>query len=77
MSKDQLKEIIANHRNTQTHLWTAMLVTMSGSLTLLQFLNTNLNKVLVGIGFLLFFSLLNFYLNLNELIINLIKKLED
>lgn len=77
MPKVRLKEQIANYRNTQTHLWTAMMVTISGSFALLQFFNTTLNKILSILGFIIFFLLLNFYLNLNELVIKLTKKLED
>lgn len=77
MAKERIKEIIAHHRNTQTHLWTAMLVTLSGNLTLLQFLNSILNKFLFGVGVLMSIFLFYVYLNKNEAIINLIKKLED
>ena len=77
MPKVLLKEQIANYRNTQSHLWTAMMVTISGSFALLQFFNTTLNKILSILGFIIFFLLLNFYLNLNELVIKLTKKLED
>ncbi|HBG48688.1 MAG TPA: hypothetical protein DDW90_04150 [Cyanobacteria bacterium UBA9971] len=77
MPKVRLKEQIANYRNTQTHLWTAMMVTISGSLALLQFFNTTLNKILSTSGFILFFVLFNFYLNLDEIVKNLTEKLED
>lgn len=77
MEKERLKEKLANYRNVQTHLWTAMLVTISGSLALLQSFNNLLNKFLVVIGIAIFFFLLNGYLNKNEIIEKLIKKLED
>jgi len=77
MSKECVKESIANYRNTQTHLWTAMLVTISGSFALLQFFNATLNKILSISGFIIFFLLFNVYLNLDEIIKNLTNKLED
>ena len=77
MTKEHLKEIIAHHRNTQTHLWTAMLVTISGSLTLLQYSKTISNITLASAGFIFFFLLFNIYLHKNEIILNLIKNLED
>lgn len=77
MSKERLKEKLTNLRNIQTHLWTAMLVTISGSFALLQSFNSLLNKFLVVIGIVFFFFLLNAYLYKNEIIEKLIKKLED
>jgi len=77
MAKERLKENLANLRNVQTHLWTAMLVTISGSFALLQSFDNLLNRFLIVIGIALFFFLLNAYLNKNEIIENTIKKLED
>ncbi|GEM_PF-5557645 len=77
MAKERLKEKIANLRNVQTHLWTAMLVTISGSLTLLQSFDTILNKILCIAGFLLFFFLLDAYLSKNKYLKELIQKVED
>ncbi len=54
-----------------------MLVTISGSLTLLQSFDTILNKILCIAGFLLFFFLLDAYLSKNKYLKELIQKVED
>lgn len=77
MKKDQIKETLSNLRNLQTHTWTAMLVTISGSLTLLQSFDKSLSKILSIVGFLFFLFLLNVYLNRNERITKITQKMED
>ncbi|OGI01250.1 MAG: hypothetical protein A2Y25_01830 [Candidatus Melainabacteria bacterium GWF2_37_15] len=77
LQKEKIKEKLANLRNNQTHTWTAMLVTISGSLTLLQSLEKFMNKILFSIGILLFIILLYIYLNRNEFIEKIIQKIED
>ncbi len=77
MNKDQLKETLKNHRNTQTHLWTGMLVTISGTLVMLQSFEVFLNKILFITGILSFIFLFGVYLNKNEQIIKLTKKLKE
>lgn len=71
MNKDKIKENLAHLRNIQTHLWTAMLVTAGGTLTLLQHLK-GYNIVLFILGVLTFSFLFNVYLGKNELIENTI-----
>ena len=76
MTKEHIKENLTNYRNTQTHLWTAMLVTLSGSFALLQSSHSFLGKTAAVIGFLISFLIFYFYLNLDELIKNLTNDLE-
>jgi hypothetical protein len=54
-----------------------MLVTVGGSLTLLQDFNKLFNKIFFIVGFFFFLFLLNIYLNRNEIIEKLTQKLED
>ena len=75
--KEKIKEELANLRNNQTHTWTAMVVTISGSLTLLQSFEKFMNKILFGVGTLFFILFLYIYLNRNEFIENIIEKIED
>ncbi len=77
MNKEEIKETLKNHRNIQTHLWTGMLVTISGTLSLLQNFDGWLNKVLFIIGNLLFIFLFSIYLDKNEQILKLTRKMED
>ncbi|EKE02091.1 MAG: hypothetical protein ACD_20C00428G0002 [uncultured bacterium] len=77
MSKDKIKENLANLRTVQTHIWTALLVTISGTLTLLQSFDKILSKILFTSGILFFLFLLNVYLNRNETINKLTQKMED
>lgn len=77
MKKETLKELIASHRNIQTHIWTSAMVTISGSLTLVQNLSSITNKTLFILGLIVFFVLINIYLNKIGIIDNLIKKMEN
>lgn len=77
MDKDQIKMQIDLHKNIQTHIWTATMITIAGTLTLLQKFNTNINKILFILGIITFFTLFNFYLNKLAIINSLIKKMED
>lgn len=77
MNKDQIKENLTNLRSTQNHLWTGMLVTLSGSLSLLQSFDQLLSKILCILGVMFFIFFLNLYLNRNDLIEKLTKKLEE
>jgi diacylglycerol kinase len=76
MDKEKKKEYLAHQRNIQTHLWTAMLVTISGTLSLLQHINI-INIVLLCFGVLIFGAALTVYLNKNESIEKLIRLMED
>ncbi len=77
MKKLDIKERLKNHRNVQTHLWTGVLITGGGTLSVAQSPETFLNKSLFLIGVVFFFLFLYFYLNKNEQILKLTKKLED
>jgi len=77
MPKVLLKEQIANYRNTQSHLWTAMLVTISGSFALWQSSHSISGKSVAIIGILISFLIFYCYLNLDDFVKNLTKRLED
>ena len=77
MNKESIKENLINLRNVQTHTWTAMLVTISGSFTLLQDFHKLFNVVFSIAGFLFFLFLLNVYLNREEIINKFTEKLEN
>jgi len=77
MNKESIKENLLNLRNVQTHTWTAMLVTISGTLTLLWTFELLLSKILFILGIMFFAFFINLYFNKDENIRNLTQKLED
>lgn len=77
MDKEQLKQIIDLHKNMLTHIWTLALVTIAGTLSLLQNLNNPINIILLPTGFLIFVILLYFYMSKVIMLNKLIGKLKD
>lgn len=77
MKKETLKELIATQRNIQTHIWTACMITIGGSLALVFHLNSVTDKIMCLCGFALFGFLFNVYLNKLVKIDLLTKKLNE
>lgn len=77
MNKESIKENLISLRNVQTHAWTAMLVTISGTLSLLWTFKFLFTKILFILGIMFFIFFMNLYLNKNENIRDLTQKLEE
>lgn len=77
MNKDKILKQIDCLRDAKTHLWTAVVVSAGGTLTLLSSLNTPLNITLLIIGILAVVVFLHAYIQKDIVIDKLFKKIEE
>jgi len=77
MDKETIKQEISYQTTIKTHLWTGLLVTASGTLSLLLNLDSIPKSVLFTFGAILSISILNDYFNKTILIRSLLNNLEN
>ncbi len=74
MSKDNLREEIQHHRDIKNNLWTALILTIGGTISLFLNLNSVIAFVLAFMGIILSSIFLIGYSNQFDILQNLIKK---
>lgn len=78
MNKDEIiKKEIDCHISIKTHMWNALIVSIGGTLTLIQHLNSKINIFLFILGILLIGILFVSYFNRDDNIERLFKKLRE
>jgi len=75
LTSKTIEKLIDSHRDTRTHLCTTLLVTISGTLTLMYHLDNNLNKTFFLIGLVASIILLFLYFEESRIINVLTRKL--
>ena len=77
MDKDKILKQIDCLRDVKTHLWTAVVVSAGGTLTLTNSLNNLINISLFIIGIIAIFVFLNAYIQKDLTIDKLFKKINE
>lgn len=70
-----IEKLIDSHRDTRAHYWTALLVTVSGTLTIMYSLDNNFKKIFFIFGFITSIVFLFLYFEKSIIINYLTRKL--